>query len=308
MNISNQKRVSVITIFFNEERFIRESIESVLAQTYQNWELLLVDDGSRDESTIIAQEYAQKYPDKIFYLQHEEHQNKGMSATRNLGIEKAQGEYIAFLDADDVWLPQKLSEQVAILNLYPEASLVCGRSQWWYSWTGEETDQQRDFLQKFNVPLDTLVQPPAVFLMFLQDDWASLHDILIRGQIIEKVGGYENAFTGMYEDQVFHTKLCLNFPVFVSSQFWHRYRQHSQSCCSVSHHNQQYQMVRLSFLDWLKSYLAQSRNQNQQIWKIVEKQELALRHPLLFRLSEFSQHPLQSIQTWVEKNLAKSST
>lgn len=303
-----KKRVSVITIFFNEERFIQEAIKSVLAQTYLDWELLLVDDGSSDKSTLIAQEYAQKYPNQIFYFEHENHQNKGMSATRNLGIEKAQGEYIAFLDADDVWLPEKLSEQVAILDSYPQASLVCGRSQWWYSWTGEEADQKQDFLQKFNVPMDTLVQPPGVFLMFLQDDWASLHDILIRGTFLKQIGGYEDAFKGMYEDQVFHTKLCLNYPVFVSSKFWHRYRQHSQSCCSVSHQNQQYQTVRLSFLDWLKSYLIQSENKNQQIWKIVEKQELALRHPLLFRLSEFSQHPLQSITIWVEKNLSKSST
>jgi len=123
----NQKPlISGIMIFFNPGKFIEEAIASVVDQTYDNWELLLVDDGSSDESTAIALEYAQKYPDKIRYLEHEGHQNRGMSATRNLGIRNAQGEYLAFLDSDDVWSPRKLEEQLAILEAHPTAALVFG--------------------------------------------------------------------------------------------------------------------------------------------------------------------------------------
>jgi glycosyltransferase involved in cell wall biosynthesis len=98
--MKNPPLVSCVINFFNAEKFFQEAIESILAQTYNNGELLLVDDGSTDGSTAIAQKYAQNYPDKIFYLEHEHHQNKGTSAARNLGMKKAQGKYIAFLHAN----------------------------------------------------------------------------------------------------------------------------------------------------------------------------------------------------------------
>ena len=70
--------------------------------------------------------------------------------------------------------------------------------------------------------------------MFLKDEWASLCDILVRKEIVNQVGGYEDSFKGMYEDQVFHAKLCLNHLVFMSSKTWYRYRQHPQSCTHQS--------------------------------------------------------------------------
>src|SRR3712207_2186216 len=83
--------VSVIIIFLNAQGFIREAIESVFAQTYGSWQLLLVDDGSTDASTYIALHYAARYPDKVYYLEHPGHQNKGMSASRNLVLRHVQG-------------------------------------------------------------------------------------------------------------------------------------------------------------------------------------------------------------------------
>jgi glycosyltransferase involved in cell wall biosynthesis len=100
--------VSIVVIFLNAEQFIREAIESAFAQTYKCWELLLVDDGSADGSKAIAHQYAALYPERVLYLEHHDHQNRGMSASRNLGVSHARGKYIAFLDADDVWLPHKL--------------------------------------------------------------------------------------------------------------------------------------------------------------------------------------------------------
>src|SRR5262245_39269876 len=94
--------ISAITIFLNGDRFIREAIESVLAQTYQSWERLLGDDGSTDGSSAIALEYASRFPGRIRYIEHEGHHNRGMSASRNAGIRHARGRYIALLDADDV--------------------------------------------------------------------------------------------------------------------------------------------------------------------------------------------------------------
>ena len=105
--------VSAIIIFLNEERFIREAIDSVFAQTCENWELLLIDDGSHDGSTDIARRFAAENPGKVRYFEHQGHQNRGMSVSRNLGVRHAMGQYIAFLDADYVWLPEKLEQQVA---------------------------------------------------------------------------------------------------------------------------------------------------------------------------------------------------
>ena len=114
--MSDKQLVSCIIIFFNAEKFLGEAIESVFAQTYKNWELLLVDDGSTDDSTTIALNYAEQYPEKVCYLEHEGHQNRGMSATRNLGIRLATGEYIAFLDADDIWRGLKKSLNFGFYN------------------------------------------------------------------------------------------------------------------------------------------------------------------------------------------------
>src|SRR3712207_5043688 len=133
--MSSDPLVSVIIIFLNAERFVEEAVESVFAQTYDNWELLLVDDGSSDASTAIAGRYAEEHPGRVRYLKHPRHQNRGMSASRNLGIGHAKGEYIAFLDADDVWLEYKLQQQVAILGSHPEASMVYGNTLYWHSWT-----------------------------------------------------------------------------------------------------------------------------------------------------------------------------
>src|SRR5262245_28935708 len=116
--------VSVVIIFLNAEKFLQEAIASVLTQTYPNWELILVNEGSVDASIDIAMSHARSRPKKIRYFTHEGRVNLGMSASRNLGIENARGTYIAFLDADDVWMPAKLEEQVAILENEPAVAMV----------------------------------------------------------------------------------------------------------------------------------------------------------------------------------------
>ena len=118
--------VSVVMIFFNAERFMQEAIASVSAQTYDDWELILVDDGSVDGSTTIARAEAARLSHRVRYVEHEGHQNKGMSPSRALGVAHARGTLMAFLDADDMWLPGKLHEQIAILEEHPRASAVYG--------------------------------------------------------------------------------------------------------------------------------------------------------------------------------------
>src|SRR5262245_62219283 len=116
-------RVSVVIIFLDAERFLGEAVDSVFAQTYRDWELLLVDDGSTDGSGAIARQYAEANRNRVRYLAHSQHANRGMSASRNLGVQHAVGEYVAFLDSDDVWLPSILGDQVAILDAQADAAM-----------------------------------------------------------------------------------------------------------------------------------------------------------------------------------------
>ncbi|MBQ8098635.1 MAG: glycosyltransferase family 2 protein [Bacteroidaceae bacterium] len=112
MNVRNL--VSVIMPMHNSERFLATAIESVMAQTYSHWELLIIDDFSTDNSVAIAKEYARR-ESRIRLLKNKT--RKGMpSAPRNVGAQAAKGRFIAFLDSDDLWFPQKLEQQIALFS------------------------------------------------------------------------------------------------------------------------------------------------------------------------------------------------
>ncbi|WKL46734.1 glycosyltransferase family 2 protein [Flavobacterium pectinovorum] len=105
--------VSIITPTFNTEKFIRATIESVLNQSYQNWEMILVDDASTDETVSIIKEFAQK-DNRLKLI--ELPKNSGNGFARNIALEKATGKYIAYLDADDLWFSMKLENQIQFLK------------------------------------------------------------------------------------------------------------------------------------------------------------------------------------------------
>lgn len=111
--MENTPDVSVITPFYNSEKFLKESILSVVNQTFANWELLLIDDASTDQSQSIAKSFTDSDPRIKLITQSE---NFGAGIARNTGVENALGKYIAFLDADDSWLPQKLEKQLAFMQ------------------------------------------------------------------------------------------------------------------------------------------------------------------------------------------------
>lgn len=107
--------ISIVTPVYNAEDFIRQTIEMVQAQSYQDWELILVDDCSKDNSCEIIENYLREQPDERIKLIRKE-KNEGAALTRNRGIQEAVGRYIAFLDADDVWLEQKLQRQMEFMK------------------------------------------------------------------------------------------------------------------------------------------------------------------------------------------------
>ena len=113
--------VSIIMPAYNAEKTIRQSIESVLAQTYRDWELIVIDDGSRDDTAQILSDFSLQDA-RICFSKNEK--NSGASYTRNRAISLAKGEWIAFLDSDDLWKPEKLEKQLALTEKYPDMA-VC---------------------------------------------------------------------------------------------------------------------------------------------------------------------------------------
>jgi len=110
-------KVSVVIPTYNSAQFIVETLESVFAQTYKDYEVIVVDDGSTDNT----KEVLKPYMSKIRYIYKE---NGGAASARNVGIKNAQGEYIAFLDSDDLWLPEKLEKQVRYFEKHPQIDMV----------------------------------------------------------------------------------------------------------------------------------------------------------------------------------------
>lgn len=112
MNKKNNDMVSIITPVYNCEELIRETIESVLSQTYKDWEMLLVDDCSTDNSAEIINEYVKK-DKRIKYIKLKE--NSGAAIARNKALELSKGRFIAYLDSDDLWKKEKLEKQVKFM-------------------------------------------------------------------------------------------------------------------------------------------------------------------------------------------------
>lgn len=119
--MEQKKLVSVITAAFNSASSIGDSIKSVQAQTYKDWEMFIVDDDSEDNTCQIVEQFA-KSDSRIRLIRHQ--QNTGPAKSRNTGIEAAGGRYIAFLDSDDLWLPDKLESQTAFMGKH-ECALSC---------------------------------------------------------------------------------------------------------------------------------------------------------------------------------------
>lgn len=279
---SGPPRVSVVIIFFNSERFLAEAIESVLAQDYQDFELLLVDDGSSDGSTAIALDYAARHRERIGYLEHPGHANRGMSATRNLGVSQSRGEFVALLDSDDVWRPAKLREQVAILDRLPQVDMVCGTARYWKSWDGG-ADR---LVPSGNERGRPIAAPEALLEVYPlgRGKAPSPSDMLIRRSAWDALGGFEESFRGFYEDQAFLAKLYLGGTVYFADSVWLDYRQHDGQCCAQTS-DETYRQVRGTFLEWLKSYVDRSdRRRDPRVRLALARALLPYRHPRLSAL------------------------
>ncbi|MFC1632006.1 glycosyltransferase family 2 protein [Candidatus Omnitrophota bacterium] len=124
-------KISVIIPTYNRKKYLPDALDSVLKQTYQDFEIIIVDDGSLDNTKAVIEASINRYPKKIRYHYQ---QNRGAAAARNVGIQKAVGKYISFLDSDDLWIKDKLQKSIAFLENYKfdwvcTASFIVGEKE-----------------------------------------------------------------------------------------------------------------------------------------------------------------------------------
>lgn len=264
----NQKPlISVVIPVFNRDMYLDESIASVFAQTYDHWELILVDDGSTDKSYEIELAYAAKHPERIRCVTHANRANRGISASRNRGVQEARGEYIASLDSDDMWVSTKLESQIAILNRHPEVGMIVGATKYWYP-----GQPRLDQILLAGGPRDQLVQPPLLFHeMYPMGSGTapSMNTVLLRKDLIEEIGGWEESFRTTYEDQAMLCKVYLVAPVYISSECGDIYRQHGGSIMQTELVGIRYFRKRYIFLRWLEHWMHKQHPERAEELKLV---------------------------------------
>ena len=176
--------VSVIITTYNRAGYVIKAIESVLSQTYQNWELVIVDDGSSDQTQEVVQSYLAK-DGKVRYVKQV---NQGLSGARNTGISETSGNLIAFLDDDDWWLPEKLEKQVAFMEAHPEIGMSYTRLRIIRSINGRLDDSTA-------IP----VRMATTFEEILDDSFIPASTAMIRRKCLEGMDWFKVGI-GMQED------------------------------------------------------------------------------------------------------------
>ena len=172
--------ISVIMPVYNGEKYLRQAIESILAQTFSDFEFLIIDDGSSDGSAEILREYQVRDPRIIVHTQKE---NAGIITALNNGINLARGEYIARMDADDISLPERLERQVEFLETHPEVSVLSGSIQ--------VIDQQGNRISTRNLPRtkNLIIWSLCFFCPIVHPA------VMVRREVLINIGGYRTVWS-----------------------------------------------------------------------------------------------------------------
>ncbi|MDE3242947.1 MAG: glycosyltransferase family 2 protein [Nitrospirota bacterium] len=177
-------QVTVVLPVYNGARYIREALDSVFAQTFRDFEVICIDNGSTDETRSILEGYGER----IRVLRRE---NRGPCGGRNEGVRKATAQYIAFLDHDDCWYPRKLEQQVAVLSAEPDAVLVLCNS--------DRMDAEGRLLQVGATSAERATMGDSPLGRLMEADQLLSSAILVRRDAFERAGMYDEELRG-FED------------------------------------------------------------------------------------------------------------
>jgi glycosyltransferase involved in cell wall biosynthesis len=191
--IEIEPQVSVIIPTYNRGWIIKEAIDSVLAQDYTEFELIVVDDGSTDHTSDVLDSYR----NVIKVLSQK---NKGVSAARNRGIAEASGKFIAFLDSDDIWLPQKLSVQIEFFNQTPDA-LICQTEEVWIR-NGLRVNPKK----RHKKPSGMIFKPSLELCL------VSPSAVMIQRSLFDRVGEFDETLPAC-EDYDLWLRISCRFPI-----------------------------------------------------------------------------------------------
>lgn len=301
-------RVSIVIPVFNALPFLEETVASVRSQSFTDWELLLVDDGSTDGGRQRAEELAREDPRRVRCFGHSGGTNRGISASLNLGIAEARGSLVALLDADDVWLPGKLEEQVRLFESNPTAAMVYGPSQFWHSWTGKAADQPRDRVERLGVSEDRLIEPPELLIGMLRGrvPVPCPSSVLVSRDALRRVGGFEEtAVANSHSDQSLYVKLFLREPVFASGRCRTRYRQHAASSVAVSKKLGTRERERRALLEWFDAYLRRSASVDPHVRQALDAQLSEARYRTSSRTGRLRRQPVRTVKGFAKRSIPK---
>jgi glycosyltransferase involved in cell wall biosynthesis len=295
-------RVSIIVPFYNAADFLREGLDSIVGQTFTDWELLLVDDASTDHSREIAGQFATSDPSRTRILSHPDGKNHGLPATRNAGLRKCRGEFVALLDADDVWLPEKLEQQLELARKHPQAGMIFGRSQYWHSWN--PADPEPDSIPDL-APGERVYEPPELWKItypFGRFGSPCPSNLFFRRSALEAGGGFEEAFGHLVaEDIALLSKIFLRFPVYVSSQCWDRYRRHDDSLWARALKDGSNETSQEFYFQWLREYLQKNGICDPDVLAVLHRRTWSYRHPSLYRSLRAARSALRPLRRWLSR-------
>ncbi|TDU34407.1 glycosyltransferase involved in cell wall biosynthesis [Gelidibacter sediminis] len=199
--MTNSSLVSIIIPTFNRAKYVGEALESIIAQTYTNWECIVVDDGSTDDTAEIMSTFCVNDPRIIFYKRPNDYP-KGVNGARNFGLHKSKGVYIAFCDDDDFWLFDKLEKQIPIFQAHPEVGLVTGNIE---------------FVNADGVRRGRVIKQTGnhgyVFEDLLFKNRLSMITPVLRREVFEKVGLFNTDFK-ISEDWEYWRRVAYYYPFY----------------------------------------------------------------------------------------------
>lgn len=290
--MSSAPRVSVVTAVLNGAPFLAEAIQSVVQQSLPDWELLIVDDGSTDETAEIVARHAAADP-RIRLLQHADLRNHGRSAARNLALRAATASYVAFLDADDIYLPFKLEQQAGLLDAHPSAGMVYGKHLYWHS-PGVAVGPGEDYASPLGVPPNRLYEPPVLLRLLLRDEdtHAANCSVLVRRDVCQAVGGFDEGVE-LYEDTMWLARVLRSYPIFVSGDCTSVYRLHPDSSCRRAEEAGVFDsygpnVAELAYLEWLERYLDEVGERDDGVRRALAQRLDVYRRPRLHAARRFA--------------------